>query len=496
MTAAHPAEADDIQALLWSGFNALPAATFLLLRVRDRAAARGWLREVPVTTIGHLNTHQATVLQVALSANGLIKLDVAESIIGGFAAEFLSGMATDEARSRRLGDVGANAPAHWRWGGAGEPDVLLLLYAEAAKLEAWVGGIAAAVGQNGFEVVGQLPTSDMGGKEPFGFVDGVSQPQIDWFGKRKPGTNADLDYGNLITRGEFLLGYQNEYGLYTDRPLLPDSSGTALPSAKGQPGLRDLGRNGSYLVFRELHQDVRGFWRFMAAQTDARHAEALAEHMIGRRLSGDPLMPLQHAPIRGLGRDAADIARNQFTYDPDADGDHCPLGAHVRRANPRTGDMPGGQQGLIARLIRTLGIGRRDLRGDLVASSRFHRIVRRGREFGSRVSPDAAMQPDCPDPHSGLHFICLNANISRQFEFVQNAWLGSTKFDGLAGESDPVTGNRLPLRSGRATDSFSLPQENGAARRLQPVPAFVTVRGGGYFFLPGLRALRFLARGE
>ncbi|HUB45363.1 MAG TPA: hypothetical protein VMB73_10295 [Acetobacteraceae bacterium] len=496
MTATHPEEADDIQALLWSGYNALPAATFLLLRIQDREAARAWLRKAPVTTIGHLSTHQATALQIALSANGLINLGIAESVVGGFAPEFLSGMATDEARSRRLGDVGANAPANWRWGAQGEPDVLLLLYAETAKLETQVAGIAATVKDSGFEVIGQLPTSDMGGKEPFGFVDGVSQPQIDWSGKRKPGTNADLDYGNLIVRGEFLLGYQNEYGQYTDRPLLPDAAGAALPRAEDQPGLRDLGRNGSYLVLRELHQDVRGFWRFMAAQTDAGRAETLAEHMIGRQLSGDPLLPLQATPIRGVGRDAADRARNQFTYDGDAEGARCPLGAHVRRANPRTGDMPGGQRGLIAWLIRTLGIGRPDLRADLMASSRFHRILRRGREFGTWVPPDTAMQPDCPDPQSGLQFLCLNANISRQFEFVQNAWLSSTKFDGLAGESDPVTGNRLPLRSGSATDGFSLPQQNGAARRLATVPAFVTVRGGGYFFLPGVRALRFLAQGD
>jgi deferrochelatase/peroxidase EfeB len=496
MTAVHPTEANDIQALLWSGLNALPAATFFLLRVRDQTAARAWLREAPVTTIGHLKTHQATALQIALSANGLVKLGVPEPVVGGFAPEFLSGMATDEARSRRLGDVDANSPANWSWGGQGEPDVLLLLYAESAKLEAWAGSIAGAITRSGFDVIQQLPTSDMGGKEPFGFVDGVSQPQIDWSGKRKPGTNADLDYGNLIVQGEFLLGYQNEYGQYTDRPLLPDARGAALPSAEDQPGLRDLGRNGSYLVLRELHQDVRGFWRFMATQADAGRAEALAERMIGRHLSGDPLIPLQDAPIRGVGRDAADIANNQFTYDADAEGTRCPLGAHVRRANPRTGDIPGGQQGLIGRLVRTLGIGRPDLRRDLVASSRFHRIVRRGREFGTWVPPDSAMQPDCPDPRSGLHFICLNANISRQFEFVQNAWLTSTTFDGIAGESDPVTGNRLPLRSGRATDSFSLPQANGAARRLQSVPAFVTVRGGGYFFLPGVRALHFLTRAD
>ena len=112
----------------------------------------------------------------------------------------------------------------------------------------------------------------MGGEEPFGFTDGVSQPRIDWYGEREPGTTADLDYGNLLIAGEFLLGYRNEYGLYTDRPLLdPEQPGaTALPIAEDNPTRRDLGRNGTYLVMRELAQDVRGFWRFIMAQDSRR----------------------------------------------------------------------------------------------------------------------------------------------------------------------------------------------------------------------------------
>ena len=128
--------------------------------------------------------------------------------------------------------------------------------------------IEAGLG-NGLAVLDRLSTTDMGGEEPFGFMDGVSQPRIDWSGEREPDTTADLDYGNLLTAGEFLLGYRNEYGLYTDRPLLdPEHPGAAaLPIAEDNPARRDLGRNGSYLVMRELAQDVRGFWRFIAART-------------------------------------------------------------------------------------------------------------------------------------------------------------------------------------------------------------------------------------
>lgn len=92
----------------------------------------------------------------------------------------------------------------------------------------------------------------------------------------------------------------------------------------------------------------------------------------------------------------------------------------------------------------------------------------------------------------GLYFVCLNANIARQFEFIQNAWLESSKFGGLSSESDPIVGSRVPLLDGSRTDSFTC-QTNGAPNRIESLPSFVTVRGGAYFFLPGLRALQYLA---
>ena len=380
-------------------------------------------------------------------------------------------------------------------GGVQEPHVLLMLYAET-NLDAWRHQIEAEL-DSGLAVLDRLDTSDMGGQEPFGFTDGVSQPGVDWTGERKPGTTADLDYGNLLTAGEFLLGYRNEYGLYTDRPILDAAQpgATILPIAEDDATRHDLGRNGSYLVLRELSQDVRRFWRFLATQAnDDVERVALAQAMVGRQMSGAALLPKRAQPIRGVGPDDLDIKRNQFIYDQDPEGLRCPFGAHVRRANPRTGDMPGGQRGWISWLIRTLGFGHQDLSQDLIASSRFHRIIRRGREFGTRLDWHAAMQPDAPDPHSGLHFICLNANISRQFEFIQNAWLMSAKFGGMSDEADPLLGNREPMPAGYPTGGFSMPQSNGTSRRIAGLPQFITVRGGAYFFLPGLRALRYFAR--
>jgi deferrochelatase/peroxidase EfeB len=481
------ADIADIQGLLRSGYGGLTEASFLLLRIADRAAARAWLAGAPITTTAERDA--TTVLQVALSANGMRALGTAESAVAGFSAEFLSGMAGDEGRSRRLGDVAANAPSYWSWGSQRTPDVLAMLYARPSGLSAWRDHLVTDAFRQGFEILRDLPTSDMGNREPFGFVDGISQPAIDWPSRRV----LDLDYTNLISVGEFLLGYKNEYGLYTDRPLLdPGVPGAAvLPEAEDATPKRDLGRNGSYLVMRELRQDVRGFWQFMAAQANGNTtAMRLAEAMVGRRITGQPLVQGTRA-LSGI--DPADVAQNGFTFDDDKDGLRCPFGAHIRRANPRTGDMPGGKQGLIARLNRMLGLFHTDLQEDLIAASRFHRVLRRGREFGAMLSPDQAMDPAAPDPASGLHFICLNANIARQFEFVQNAWLMSAKFGGLGNESDPVLGNREPHPAGAPNNSFGMPQPNGVTRRVCGLPQFVTVAGGAYFFLPGLRALRFMA---
>jgi deferrochelatase/peroxidase EfeB len=143
--------------------------------------------------------------------------------------------------------------------------------------------------------------------------------------------------------------------------------------------------------------------------------------------------------------------------------------------------------------MRTLGFDSAALDQDRVASTRFHRLLRRGREYGVGVPMAQALAAPAVSTETGLHFICLGANIARQFEFVQNAWAMGVHFDGLPNESDPLLGTRLPAADGTATDGFSIPREGGADERLAGLPQFVSVLGGAYFFLPGIRALRFLA---
>ncbi len=487
----------DIQGLVRFGHGGLSEACFLLLEVVDAQAARAWLRTAPVTSAVATDPPPATALQIAFTSAGLAELGLPEAVVAQFSDEFIAGMAGAASHSRRLGDVGEDAPASWLWGGRADtvPHLLVMLYAAPGGLGAWEAAIQGPYWPAAFRLQRRLGTDDMGEIEPFGFADGLSQPKLDWERRLDVDTHGRAGYANVLALGEVLLGYTNEYGQYTARPLL-DATAADLPPAEDAPDRHDLGRNGTYLVFRHLRQDVRGFWRFLDAQAggDPRTRERLGAALVGRHRSGAPLLTIGGPPIAGVGPEPEDVAANQFTYDADVDGKGCPLGAHVRRANPRTGDLPTGVGGPLSRLCRILGFVRPSLRTDTVASVRFHRLLRRGREYGAHVEPEAALGPAPPsEPETGLHFICLVANIARQFEFVQNAWTASSKFNGLSGETDPLLGNRQPLANGDRTDGFTIPQAHATARRLEGLPRFVTVRGGAYFFLPGIRALRYIA---
>ena len=142
-----------------------------------------------------------------------------------------------------------------------------------------------------------------------------------------------------------------------------------------------------------------------------------------------------------------------------------------------------------------LGFGPKGFRDDLISSVRYHRILRRGREYGPGLSPEDALGPaPSNEPSRGLHFICLNGNILRQFEFLQNAWIANTKFAAMSGESDPLLGNRQAIWGCPVTTDFNIPKGDGVRQRVSGLEQFVTVRGGAYFFLPSLRVLRYFAQ--
>jgi Dyp-type peroxidase family len=476
VTAAPAAlELDDIQGIVARGYSRHRGARYSILRINDADRARKWLGSVPVTSASERGPGPA--LNVALTAGGLAALGLPPGVLTGFAPEFVAGMA-DPTRSRVLGDVEENAPAGWRWGGPATPPVhlvVMLFAADDAELVSAQSSLSADLSTAGLEEVIGLDTSDHGDREPFGFHDSISQPIVEGLSKSGPSSNT-------VRSGEFVLGYLNEYGLYTDRPILPASAPGAatLPRDPTGSGGADLGRNGTYVIFRQLRQDVLGFWRYLESVTrnpdGTVNAEAkvhLGARFVGRWPGGAPL-------VLSPDRDDPALANaTDFAYHAtDPEGLRCPIGAHVRRSNPRDSlDPDPGTQ-------KSIDVGNR------------HRLLRRGREYGPLTTPEdlagdirgTGVAQDIDDgTEQGLHFVCLSASIARQFEFIQRTWVNNPKFSGLYEDADPLVGSR---RAG--ADCSAIPG-TPIRSRLTRLPQFVTVRGGAYFFLPGVKALRYLA---
>src|SRR5262245_28278783 len=194
---ASSVEFEDMQAILRFGFKHLTQAVFLLLRVKDRDAARAWLASAPITSAIASKPLPSTAVQIGLTSEGMRALRVSPGIVGEFSNEFINGMGTDPGKSRRLGDVAASAPSNWRWGsGERTPHVLVMLYAAPGMLEELERAITSQL-QAGFEEPIVLRTATLGQKEPFGFEDGISQPKIDWERTRPARDEEQYEYTNL-----------------------------------------------------------------------------------------------------------------------------------------------------------------------------------------------------------------------------------------------------------------------------------------------------------
>ncbi|MFC7532429.1 Dyp-type peroxidase [Actinoplanes sp. GCM10030250] len=460
-------EMADVQGLVVSGYAQMHSARYVMLRVNAPAEARRRLGELADRLTSAERAERPGCVNVAFTGTGLAALGLSADELDTFAPPFREGMIT-RYRQRVLGDTGPSDPAGWRWGhpgttgpSAGRLHMLLLLYAgdEPAVLALEDDEVGRLTAGGAFEVLHTLSpeplpgTQSLGkkfGVEHFGFADGMSQPVIAGTGQETR-LGGDEARRQVVAAGEFVLGYANGYGKVT-------------PSPKVRGG--DFGRNGTYLVVRQLAQDVAGFNRFLAEATDdgtgiRRDAaiERLAAKLVGRWRSGTSL-------VRSPHRDDVDLAEdNGFGFaEVDPYGERCPIGAHTRRANPRD------------------GLGADPRRS--VELANLHRIVRRGRVYGP--APDDPFTDDGQD--RGLIFICVNANIDRQFEFIHHTWLNNRHFGGLYDEQDPLLGTPSP-RGG----TFTVPEEPFAGR-VHSIPSVVTTRGGAYFFLPGIDAVRRLGR--
>ncbi|HLL72882.1 MAG TPA: Dyp-type peroxidase [Pyrinomonadaceae bacterium] len=469
-------ERSDMQGIVMSGYGHLPCASYVLLSVADGARARGWLGRLTADITTAEVKQEGTSINIAFTVRGLARLDLHDGTLATFSRAFREGMATEH-RSRILGDAEDNAPSNWDWGGtdANAPDILLMLFGcEEAALDELIGRLRAGFAEGGISELRALGAGRQSDShEHFGFADGIGQPAIEG----SPQAEKALPK-NIIKPGEVLFSYQNDYGKPADGPLvapaldpqnlLPDAppiDDTQTASTTTTPIQRDLGRNGTYLVFRQLAQHVSKFWLFLDkatrrpdGQDDRAAAVRLASKFVGRWPNGAPLAKSPDTDDPALSND------DDFGYyERDPHGFKCPIGAHIRRSNPRDSLGPDPETAL--------------------KSANRHRLLRRGRSYGHRLLDPRV---DDGDPR-GLHFICLNSDIERQFEFVQLTWINNPVFGGLNGEVDPLIGH---LKKG---DALVTVPADPLRTRVHDMQRFVTVRGGAYFFMPGIKALRYLA---
>jgi Dyp-type peroxidase family len=506
----------NVQGLVASGFSDLPAARAMFLHfdigLGEKEDGGRWLHELhAVAPIVDASDRHSRAAVIGFTWRGLREMGLPTEALESFDRPFKEGMFHED-RLRRLGDRRAGK---WmptvikdgpKWSGNVLPDdseasirasknaqprtnvttpisvhALLLLYdKDEASVASWATDVGTALEPYGVRIVHQLSLSlrldqNTIAREHFGFADGVSQPipYEEGVVKLESGENATNDDSiHRVPLGEILMGHVNGHSEVAEGPALSDTHIGREAGLQPHPrsvGSLDLGRDGSYMVVRELKQYVAQFWQSMersAARLNASAAKDaapldpdwVASKIVGRDRNGNLLRPNGVSPPN-----EPRPAGNEFRFfDDDRLGRGCPLGSHVRRGNPRDGLAPTANE-----------------KQTLLDAANNHRILRRGRKFGPDI--DDRTVDDGVD--RGLLFICLNTDIGRQFEFVQQTWVLNSNFTVLFNETDPLIG---------PPGDMTIPE--APLRRIIPVETFVQMAGGEYFFLPSMAALRYLER--
>jgi Dyp-type peroxidase family len=455
---------DDIQSGIFDG-REIAHEAHLFVQVNDAARARGFLRAVANQVTAEADVapdreQPPSRLSIGWTWAGLAALGVDPSVLSSFPDDFVQGMAS---RAPVLGDNGANAPQHWE-----------VPYSQA--IHAWImvqASVVSVLDDRVAELSAQLAAADIAilgvergdhfgpdvapAQEHFGFNDNLSQPGIEGVGQPvRPGQGTLQPDGTWkpIPVGCFLLGYPNGYGDIESRPSSPE-----------------IRQNGTYMVFRKLEQDVPAFRAYVSESATLLgiDPELCAAKFVGRWRSG---VPLELSPEV----DDPSILKNPETCDAfgfggDADGVIVPHFAHIRRANPRD-----------------------SLSDSSMVDVTNHRIIRRSAPYGPYLSEGATADDG---KARGLLFRAFNASLLDQFELIQSEWINSAnEAHGLSTDRDPFIGTVEPMGppARQLGSSFTVPLPDGSCPTRYNLPRFVTVKGGAYFFVPGIHALTVLAQ--
>lgn len=424
----------------------LPVSAHLFVAVPGPAEGRELLADTAaqVTTAANWRLRPPVTLNVGLTYAGLEALGLPAELLASFPVAFRDGMAS---RSELLGDTERSAPSNWDADlVAGNSHLLFTINAvSAADLDSAVDDLTKRCRNRGATVVSdqrgaRLPNR----KEHFGYTDGIGQPAVEGTNDpvRGEGDLTILGHWRGLPVGEFFHGHI-------------DGDGYPSPGPAGP-----FGFDGTFKVWRKLHEDVSTFrsWVVEQAEHVRLDPELVKAKLIGRWPDGSPLAL---APDRPNAEIAADpTAYNDFDYTHDPRGDRCPLGAHIRRVNPRAG----------------LGFGD--------ALSERQRIIRRGMTYGPAL-PDGA---DDDGEDRGIYFVAYMADIERQFEFIQQHWCNTGDVIGVGHDRDPIVG--------RATGDHKFVIPGPVPKLLHPLPELVTTRGGEYLWVPSVSSLHRLAAGD
>jgi putative iron-dependent peroxidase len=456
---------DDIQGMLGTGFGWLHSSRFWLLTIRDgrdndaRKWLAGFVRDglvVSVADVRKSRTHPVEkAAALAFSYSGITKLGCKETKAHPFPSPFRSGMGS-ELRELLLRD----RPRQWRWSDVDGTDRVPVHVLIAEWTPRGAEPLVSDIDEEVFGIIKidndpcsfQKKKGDTKEKlrEAFGFRDGLAQPVIRGLREEQGAAlkQAIRDAGPLyddrvVAPGEFILGYRNEYDELTYCPNVEGWTGDARHTDSR------FGLNGSYLAVRQIEQNVKAFEKFRGTK----NGKEFCEKLMGRRENGLPLS-WKGDPDASVSDSQADAFR--FRVD-DANGFGCPKGAHIRRVNPRD----------------SLGV---DVKSS-IKSTKLHRLLRRGRPYLEKMENGA--------PRKGIFFIACNADLDRQFEFIHQRWVRNPRFGCLHDQDDPVVG------SSTSPKAFSIP--GLASGEEISLEALTKTLGGGYFFLPGIKALEFIA---
>ncbi|HJT66780.1 MAG TPA: hypothetical protein VJ749_10010 [Pyrinomonadaceae bacterium] len=436
-------ELHEIQATVLRPRPAPYFGTHVILRVDDARAGRAFLRRVTPHVDSAATWWSATTpwLALGISYAGLKALGLPEDSLQSFPEAFRAGMA---ARARQLGDVGLNDPQNWDGPyGKGEVHIGVSAFSDSEEERRRIVGVAREQLQ-GLSGVSVLAMQDFGAqpgdRNSLGYKDGIDQPPIEG-----SGVDPLPGQGEPIKAGEFILGY-------------PGESGFPLPMP--QPDV--LGRNGTYVGFRKYQSRVGAFNRFLRAHgsTEAEQ-ELLAAKLVGRWRSGAPLVLAPDIDDAALGADPQ--RNNDFNYSDDPRGRRAPFGCHIRRMNPRD-----------TKLTRLTDV-------------KLHRLIRRGTTYGPPYDPNAVSEAD-DEVSRGAYFLFISAKAMATIEFLQQEWIDDGNFIGIGDERDPIIG----LQGEAAT--FTIPKDP-VRRLIRGIETFNVLRGGEYFFMPSISALKWIANG-